>query len=91
MIAALATLLGSQLAGEALVRLASLPIPGPVVGMILLFVLMLMRTRCRRRLVKPPTACFGTYHCCSFRRVQAWFSTWIDSAPMQCGLLPLSC
>ena len=45
MITALATLLVSQLAGEALVRLASLPISGPVVGMILLFVVMLTRTR----------------------------------------------
>lgn len=44
MITALATLLLSQLAGEAFVRLASLPIPGPVVGMILLFVVMLTRT-----------------------------------------------
>ena len=44
MITALAALLVSQLAGEALVRLASLPIPGPVVGMILLFVVMLTRT-----------------------------------------------
>ena len=32
-----------QLAGEAAVRLLSLPIPGPVVGMALLFVLMLGR------------------------------------------------
>ena len=44
MITALATLLVSQLAGEALVRLASLPIPGPVVCMILFFVVMLTRT-----------------------------------------------
>ncbi len=44
MITALATLLVSQLAGEAVVRLASLPIPGPVVGMILLFIVMLTRT-----------------------------------------------
>jgi putative effector of murein hydrolase LrgA (UPF0299 family) len=43
MIAALAALLVCQLAGEAVVRLASLPIPGPVVGMILLFVLLLTR------------------------------------------------
>jgi putative effector of murein hydrolase LrgA (UPF0299 family) len=43
MIAALATLLVSQLAGEALVRIASLPVPGPVVGMILLFALLLAR------------------------------------------------
>jgi putative effector of murein hydrolase LrgA (UPF0299 family) len=44
MLAALATLLVCQLAGEALVRVTSLPIPGPVVGLILLFALMLGRT-----------------------------------------------
>jgi holin-like protein len=41
MLAALATLLVCQLGGEALVRAFSLPIPGPVVGMLLLFALML--------------------------------------------------
>ncbi len=44
MITALAILLVSQLAGEAIVRLASLPIPGPVVGMILLFIVIIART-----------------------------------------------
>jgi putative effector of murein hydrolase LrgA (UPF0299 family) len=43
MITAFATLLFSQLAGEAVVRLASLPIPGPVVGMVLLFAVMVAR------------------------------------------------
>jgi holin-like protein len=43
MITAFATLLVSQLAGEAIVRLASLPIPGPVVGMVLLFVALVAR------------------------------------------------
>jgi putative effector of murein hydrolase LrgA (UPF0299 family) len=40
---ALATLLVCQLAGEVIVRALSLPLPGPVVGMALLFVLMLAR------------------------------------------------
>ena len=44
MITAFAILLVSQLAGEAIVRLASLPIPGPVVGMVLLFALMVARS-----------------------------------------------
>jgi holin-like protein len=44
MITAFAILLVSQLAGEAIVRVASLPIPGPVVGMVLLFALMVART-----------------------------------------------
>jgi putative effector of murein hydrolase LrgA (UPF0299 family) len=43
MLAAIATLLVCQLGGEALVRTFSLPIPGPVVGMLLLFALMLAR------------------------------------------------
>jgi putative effector of murein hydrolase LrgA (UPF0299 family) len=43
MLAAFATLLACQLAGEAVVRVIMVPIPGPVVGMILLFALMLVR------------------------------------------------
>ena len=43
MLAAITTLLACQLAGEAAVRVAALPIPGPVGGMILLFALMLAR------------------------------------------------
>ncbi len=42
MITAFAALLVSQLAGEIIVHVASLPIPGPVVGMILLFAVMLV-------------------------------------------------
>jgi len=43
MLAGISALLVCQLLGEAVVRLVSLPIPGPVVGMALLFVLMLRR------------------------------------------------
>ncbi len=43
MLAGIATLLVCQLAGEAVVRLVSLPIPGPVVGMVVLFLLMVGR------------------------------------------------
>jgi holin-like protein len=43
MLAALAALLVCQLAGEAIVRAAGLPLPGPVVGMALLFLAMLTR------------------------------------------------
>jgi putative effector of murein hydrolase LrgA (UPF0299 family) len=39
-----AILLGCQLLGEAFVRALVLPVPGPVVGMVLLTVLMLART-----------------------------------------------
>ena len=37
MIAAIALILGCQLAGEALHLLTGLPLPGPVIGMVLLF------------------------------------------------------
>ncbi|WP_347554942.1 CidA/LrgA family protein [Robbsia sp. KACC 23696] len=43
MLAALAALLGFQLLGEALALLFHLPIPGPVIGMILLFIFLLCR------------------------------------------------
>ena len=43
MLAALATLLVCQLAGEVIVRAAALPLPGPVLGMALLFFAMLAR------------------------------------------------
>ena len=42
MIAGLATLLCCQLIGEALARWLSLPVPGPVIGMALLFVALLL-------------------------------------------------
>ncbi len=43
MIAALSLLLVCQLAGELLARLGGLPIPGPVIGMALLFVILAVR------------------------------------------------
>lgn len=43
MLAALAALLICQLAGEAIVRVVVLPVPGPVVGMLLLFLALLFR------------------------------------------------
>ncbi|TVS01686.1 MAG: CidA/LrgA family protein [Rhodobacteraceae bacterium] len=45
MIHALALILACQLAGETLARLFSLPAPGPVIGMALLFALMLAAPR----------------------------------------------
>lgn len=38
MIGALAVLLGLQLVGEAAVQISGVPIPGPVIGMVLLFI-----------------------------------------------------
>ena len=43
MLGALTVLLVYQLAGEVLVQLTGLPVPGPVVGMLLLFVTLLAR------------------------------------------------
>lgn len=43
MIEALGALLGCQLAGEILVRLIGLPLPGPVAGLLLLFLLLATR------------------------------------------------
>src|SRR5690242_4784565 len=45
MIASLTTLLLCQLAGELLARLFRLPVPGPVLGMLLLFALLVSRPR----------------------------------------------
>jgi holin-like protein len=45
MITALTVLLCCQLAGEVVARLFRLPVPGPVLGMLLLFALLLARTR----------------------------------------------
>ena len=45
MITALAALLCCQLAGEVAARLLRLPVPGPVLGMLLLFALMLARSQ----------------------------------------------
>ena len=43
MIGALTGLLFCQLAGELIARISGLPVPGPVVGMVLLFVVLLLR------------------------------------------------
>ncbi len=43
MVGAIALLLAYQLAGELLVLLLGLPVPGPVIGMLLLFLTLLVR------------------------------------------------
>lgn len=48
MIAGLATLLLCQLAGEVVAHVLALPVPGPVIGMALLFGGLLLRDRLRR-------------------------------------------
>ncbi len=47
MIAAILALLACQLAGEAVARFAGLPVPGPVIGLVLLFALLALRGRLR--------------------------------------------
>jgi len=44
-IGGITTLLACQLAGEILVRLLHLPVPGPVLGMVLLFLALALRRR----------------------------------------------
>src|SRR5579863_10142511 len=43
MLGAITALLGCQLLGEIVSRLAGLPIPGPVLGMVLLFLVLVVR------------------------------------------------
>lgn len=50
MIGALASLLGLQLLGEVLVRLLGLPLPGPVLGMALLWLGLTLQPAWRERL-----------------------------------------
>lgn len=45
MIASLSLILLCQLAGEIMVRALAVPVPGPVIGMLLLLVLLLLRDR----------------------------------------------
>jgi len=50
MLAAITLLLVYQLVGEVIVQLAGLPVPGPVVGMLLLFLTLVLRGRTPARL-----------------------------------------
>jgi holin-like protein len=56
MLQALTVLLLFQLAGEALVQFVVLPIPGPVVGLALLFAVMALRPGLAERLREPASA-----------------------------------
>ena len=56
MIRGLAVLLTFQLVGEALTRVFDLPIPGPVIGMLLLFLVLLGREDTPRLLRAPSEA-----------------------------------
>ena len=56
MTGAITTLLLCQLAGELLARAAHLPVPGPVLGMVLLFLILLARARLTQAGDAPPEA-----------------------------------
>jgi putative effector of murein hydrolase LrgA (UPF0299 family) len=56
MVPALTVLLSCQLAGELASRLLGLPVPGPVLGMLLLFVLLVARRRIETVVQGPATA-----------------------------------
>jgi hypothetical protein len=71
MIGALTQLLIFQLIGEVVARGLDLPIPGPVIGMLLLF-LTLMAARGRSRSYRPlARGCCSTCRCSSCQPVQA--------------------
>lgn len=88
MIANLGLILLCQLMGEIAVREIGLPIPGPVIGLMLLFLLLLGRDRIALLQRGPlqgaasrkrPMACWPICRCCSFRPVSASFSNSISS------------
>jgi len=53
MVTALTLLLCCQLAGEVAARLFRLPVPGPVLGMLLLFAVLLLRSRALEAVREP--------------------------------------
>jgi putative effector of murein hydrolase LrgA (UPF0299 family) len=60
MIAALTLLLSCQLAGEILARLLALPVPGPVLGLALLFLMLQLRARLNPQAAAIETLPLGT-------------------------------
>jgi LrgA family len=68
MLAGFTLLLLCQLAGEALVKISDLPVPGPVVGMVLLTGLLASRTPLPGALAARRRRCSATFPCYSCRR-----------------------
>lgn len=60
-------LLVLQLIGEVTVRLLAWPVPGPVLGMILLFVFLLARKGVSNPWLRPVPGCWPIYPFCSCR------------------------
>ena len=61
MLASLTVLLLCQLAGEALARLLGLPLPGPVIGMVILFIGLVIRGRVPPGLDRTVKAILGNF------------------------------
>ena len=68
MLGTLTLLLSCQLAGELTARLLHLPVPGPVLGMILLFIGLLVRGSVPAPLQETRAASCATCRFSSFRR-----------------------
>ncbi len=87
MIGAFALLLAFQLGGEALARLLGLPVPGPVVGMVLLFLALLARGR-----TPPPvsTAARGLLACLALLFVPAGVGIIVHGERVAAEWLPLA-
>jgi len=67
MLAAITLLLVFQLAGEVLAHALGLPVPGPVIGLALLFATLAARRRSPRAFATRRTACSPTSRCFSCR------------------------
>ena len=86
MVGALGLLLVFQLIGEVLARSLGLPIPGPVIGMLLLVALLLVRGSTPPRLTQTATALLGHL---SLLFVPAGVGVVVHLGTLQRTLLPL--
>jgi holin-like protein len=64
-------LLFCQLVGEVLVRWLALPVPGPVIGMLLLFLILLLRRGRMKNCGQPARTCYNISPCCLCQPVPA--------------------
>src|SRR3954468_8956458 len=87
MVTALTILLCCQLAGEFAARLLGLPIPGPVLGMLLLFALLLGRRRAIDQVREPA---YGLVRYLSLLFVPAGVGLIRHTARLRAELLPVA-
>lgn len=76
MLAHLTLLLSCQLAGEVIARLFAIPVPGAVLGMMLLFLGLAIRGEVPANSAGRRTGCSGTCRCCSFRPASGSWRIW---------------